>query len=440
MCGKCEKRDTKSIVVFGDSLSDTGNLKNIIGADTFDKTYPQNTNGALTNGTTWAGYLSNELKKCYELGFAKKVCPKPEPKVKHVEVKKSCKLIKTAESCSSSTSCSSSSSSSSTSSDCVSRSSDELDNFLAPNFCNNLVNYAITGAVINPTFDNSTSYLDLSFQVDKFIQDFDHKFSPKDDCKRKCEKKQCLDVIFMIGSNDLFAIIDTYLNEIKEAKSVCTATDLATTPLTTAAITATLDAYVAQWTRVAKYISCKCCKPKQFLVSNVPDLTLTSFFQNLLATFGLTTTGTSPIPFCDPSLTAANTTEAVRLLLQYYSDQLQARIDAWNNAQNCPFIALLDIFEITNSIYSQRAKHGISAPLSQPVWNSQDIPPAFGDFKLNPYYLNNKCAVGAALWDNIHPTKLVQFPISKNVFDLLTLWCKIPNDIDDNCKKGTHLL
>ena len=62
-----------STVIFGDSLSDTGNLATLLGGNkNLDIIFPQNTCGSMSNGPTWAELFAKKTNSRYNIGFSSK--------------------------------------------------------------------------------------------------------------------------------------------------------------------------------------------------------------------------------------------------------------------------------------------------------------------------------------------------------------------------------
>lgn len=349
-----------SFFIFGDSTTDSGNLEVIIGSEQFKATYPQSTNGALTNGRVWIEDIAVNLDKEYRLGGYRRVTDAPHTcEDRRSETKHSCE-------------------------------DKEQRGFIE--------NRAVIGGVILSS-NTDKEYKQLSYQVDGLINNLHERKYPQ-------EQLNHWNVIFDIGANDLFRIVPAFAVWVRgfatTMGSITNATIDAQFGTTFRAI---LDAYVVQWNRVAQELikhGGSQSTEHRFLVSNVQDLTYTKLFQQILAGAGITGVNDTIIPSQNLSVTTA--TLVFQNILKYYTTLLQARIDAWNTANQYPFVALFDVYDITTLVNTNKPLFGIDIGNAQPVWLAQDLA-NFANFVFNPYYKWNPCGRGALLWDNIHPTK-----------------------------------
>lgn len=420
--------DQRTLVVFGDSLSDSGNDQFLEGKGPaeFLAANPQTHCGAFTNGLVWPQQLALQLAHKYQLGFpAAAGCPLASD---GCEQRKS---RKTKPCCNA---------------------------FSEPT----VLNYAVAGAVISPdtaTFANAAKpnsvfpYQLLSAQVSTFVSQY-----PKFACAAKrANRSPCFDVIFFVGANDFLDHVLPILFLGLSPPPTPPITPLPPpngyilylisqgTPPPYVPQVSQLITQSAQWLpsgiitsmqsnmaaianvlnaqrcscRLKGKAKCRCSKDRskqsiKFLVANVPDITaVLGFTQSLVPAFQQ---AGYPLP--------EQAQEFVLNMLTAYSTLLfNNAINPFNVAQgSCgTYARLLDMLAITQNINSNEPFYGISTPSSQPIWTG-----TLPNVTFNPNWAANPCGDGAATNDPIHPSKEVHFAFSKYIHRLLTLDTRIP--------------
>lgn len=372
------------VIVFGNSLTDTGNAAAIVGPVTYKQQHPEIVCGAFSNGPLWIQYLTRRLNLCYRLGFVDSLAsitpdsllPAPPLISNNAAVALD------------------------------SNPSALLHGFVNTPipcspinaFVNTVTNYAVAGATITAEANPTLPWERLSAQVDKFLADvarLQAAAGATNACNGGTELKAAvanlpdLSVIFAIGANDFDAIF-TSLVEFVLGNTCIPPASITDAQLAALIPSYLIPEYLAQWTRVAAVTN----RSARFLVSNVVDLTATPTFRRNVV----------PAILNCPNWTEADAIAVGQRLLDIYSAQLRAQIDSWNLANRAPFIVLYDVEAISRSIAAEPYLHGITILSEQPVWQGTPV-------VRNPYFAQNPSGRYAGFWDELHPTTTSHYAI-----------------------------
>lgn len=353
-----------NIVLFGDSLSDSGNLMHIVEEYLFKILFPQAVNGTITNGLTWIEDIAVRLKMRYFLGNYKtstlSFLLANGPNKSHSD-----KVDKKVQ-------------------NDVSDNDEKLKS--CKNKCNHefIVNYAIIMAKIS----SNNRYRSLSFQVDKFIEDYLAQRYPYSDCPN-----EPLDIVFFIGTNDLIDLIAPFIELYSSSDDLDIVAILKKYHKIFNQI---LDSYAEQWLRICKLFNLKNQTTHQALrrmfISNIPDITSSYYFIRMLHK--------SDIDGED----AAIATWIFQQLIILYNDSLKKRIKTFMLKECGIKIILMDVYAMTNFINDNKSCFGITSDNLHPIWQLKDDA-VLSKIKLNPQFKNVSTHRGAALWDDFHPAK-----------------------------------